>query len=119
MEPTIGIFKHSPDFKTVKPGEIVFREGDPGDLMYVILSGEIEITFRGKTVETLKEGQIFGELALVDDRPRSATATAKSDARIVPVDEKRFTFLVEETPYFAVQVMRIMAARIRMMLALV
>jgi CRP-like cAMP-binding protein len=114
--PTIQLFRHQEGAKDYAPGDVIFKEGDPGDHMYAVQSGEVEIRLRGKPVEILREGDIFGELALVDDRPRAATAIAKTACKLVPVDEKRFTFLVEEAPFFAVQVMRIMAHRIRRML---
>ncbi|HEU5100134.1 MAG TPA: Crp/Fnr family transcriptional regulator [Roseiflexaceae bacterium] len=58
-------------------------------------------------------GGIVGEMALIDDRPRSATAVAATDCRLVPIDERRFTFLVQQTPMFALAVMRVMAERLR------
>ncbi len=60
-------------------------------------------------------GAIFGEMVLVDNSPRSATAIARTDCRVVPISEKRFQFLIQETPYFAIQVMQIMATRLRRM----
>jgi CRP/FNR family transcriptional regulator, cyclic AMP receptor protein len=56
---------------------------------------------------------IFGEMALIDNAPRSATAVAVSDAKLVSVSEKQFLFLISNTPYFALNVMRVMARRLR------
>ena len=67
----------------------------------------------GRVIETVGEGGILGELALVDHSVRGATATAATAARLAPVDESRFTFLVQEHPTFALQVMKIMAERLR------
>jgi CRP-like cAMP-binding protein len=83
--------------------------------MYVILEGEVELRIGGRVVETLGPGEPFGEMALIDHAPRIATATAKSDCRLVAVPEKRFLFLVQQTPYFALHVMRVMAERLRKM----
>lgn len=113
---TIGLFRHAKDVRSFEPGQTIFKTGEPPDVMYVVQEGEIEITFEGTVVETLGSGNIFGEMSLINDEPRSATATSKTASKVVPVDLRHFMFLVEETPYFAVQVMKIMASRIRQML---
>ena len=95
------------------PGEVVFAEGDKGEHMYVVRSGEIEIERNGQVIETLSGGGIFGEMALIDGSPRSATARAKTDAEVAPISEKSFLFLVHETPFFAIAVMRTLAERLR------
>jgi CRP-like cAMP-binding protein len=113
---TIDHFKHSQDFQTFSAGEIIFAEGDTGDCMYAVQAGEVEITYRDKVLDTVSEGGIFGEIGLVEaNHCRSASAIAKTDCRVVPVDNKRFLFLVHETPTFALRVMQIMAERIRHM----
>jgi CRP-like cAMP-binding protein len=109
----IGLFRNAKEVLTFAPGEAVYKEGDPGDLMYVVQSGELEVRRHGVRLETLGEGNIFGEMSLINEEPRQVTITALTEARVVPVDLKHFMFLVEETPYFAVQVMRIMSSRIR------
>jgi CRP-like cAMP-binding protein len=81
--------------------------------MYVIQEGEVEIRIRGHIVEMLGPGDIFGELALIDDAPRNATAIARTDSRVIPIDQKRFTFLVQQTPYFALKLMQTMSRRLR------
>lgn len=98
---------------TFKPGETIFSEGDKGDQMYVIRKGEVEIERDGKIVETLSAGGIFGEMALIDGSPRAASARAKSVCELAPVIEKAFVFMVHETPFFALTVMRVLAARLR------
>ena len=89
-----------------EPGQVIFSEGDKGNKMYVIRSGEVEVERDGKIVETLSGGGIFGEMALIDGSPRAATARAKTACEVAPITEKSFLFLVHETPYFAVAVMR-------------
>jgi CRP/FNR family cyclic AMP-dependent transcriptional regulator len=81
--------------------------------MYVVRSGEIEIERGGKVIETLSTGGIFGEMALIDGSPRAATARAKTASEVAPISEKAFLFLVHETPFFAVSVMRTLAGRLR------
>ncbi|HUU67075.1 MAG TPA: cyclic nucleotide-binding domain-containing protein [Methyloceanibacter sp.] len=98
---------------TFQPGEAVFAEGDTGDKMYVVRSGEIDIEWDGVVAETLSTGGIFGEMALIDGSPRSATARAKTACEVAPINEKSFLFLVHETPFFAIAVMRTLADRLR------
>ena len=98
---------------TVAAGETVFAVGDAGDFMYAVRSGEIEIERDGRVIETLSTGGIFGEMALIDGSPRSATARAKTDAEVAPINERSFLFLVHETPFFAIAVMRTLAERLR------
>ena len=109
----LNLFRHSPDTKTVAAGTVLFEPDEPGDVLYVIVSGEVEIRIGGRTVETCGPGGIIGEMALLDRAPRSATAVAVSDTAVVPVDERRFLFLVQQTPFFALNVMRVMADRLR------
>jgi CRP/FNR family transcriptional regulator, cyclic AMP receptor protein len=96
-----------------EPGQVIFSEGDKGDKMYVIRSGEVEVEREGKIVETLSSGGIFGEMALIDGSPRAATARAKTACEVAPITEKTFLFLVHETPFFAIAVMRSLADRLR------
>ncbi len=79
----------------------------------VIRSGEVEIERDGKIVEKLGPGGIFGEMALIDGAPRAATAKAKTACEVAPITEKTFLFLVHETPFFAISVMRALADRLR------
>jgi CRP-like cAMP-binding protein len=79
----------------------------------VVRIGEVEIERDGKLVETLSAGGIFGEMALIDGSPRAATARAKTACEVAPITEKTFLFLVHETPYFAIAVMRTLADRLR------
>ena len=99
--------------RTFKEGEIIFREGDPATELYVIKSGRVDITTGNRLLATIGENGIFGEMALIDKEPRSATVTAASDVEVVPVGEKQFLFLVSQTPFFALKVMRVLAGRLR------
>ena len=110
---TIGIFRNDENAKVVEPGQVIFEHGVPGDVMYVIIEGTVNILHEGKIIDTLGEGQIFGEMALIDNSPRSAEAVAVTKSKIVPVDKKRFTSAIQHNPYFALQVMSVMATRLR------
>jgi CRP-like cAMP-binding protein len=81
--------------------------------MYVVVQGEVEIWVGPVLAETVTSGGVFGEMALIDQHPRSADAIAQSDCKVVPLDQKGFEYLVSETPFFALQVMGIMAERLR------
>lgn len=94
-------------------GEVIFKAGDQGNMMYVLRSGEVEIEINGKIIEKLSERGIFGEMALIDGSPRSATARAKTDCEAAPISEKNFLFLVDEMPHFALSVMRTLVDRLR------
>jgi len=99
--------------QSFKAGEIIFREGDPAQEMYVVQKGTVEIRLGNRLLDTVRERSIFGEMALIDRSPRSATAVAVGDVTLVPVGEKQFLFLVSRTPHFALNVMRVMAQRLR------
>jgi CRP/FNR family transcriptional regulator, cyclic AMP receptor protein len=96
-----------------KAGDIIFREGDKALELFVIKSGQVRIQIGNKTIAEIAPDTIFGEMALIDDEPRSATAIAVTDVELVPVSEKQFLFLVSQTPYFALKVMRVLAQRLR------
>jgi CRP/FNR family cyclic AMP-dependent transcriptional regulator len=98
-------------------GQVIFREGDPiGDgKMYVVAEGELTILVGSRVVENPSTGSIFGEMALIDSRPRSATVIAKTDCELAAIDKPRFEFLVQKHPYFALEVMWVMAERLRKM----
>ena len=99
--------------RSAKAGEIIFKEGDEAHQLFVIKSGEGRIQSGNRTLAELSTNHIFGEMALIDDAPRSATATAKTDVELVPISEKQFLFLVSQTPFFALKVMRVLARRLR------
>lgn len=113
MSIALDIFKDAKEYKTFAPGETIFEEGQEGEFMYVILEGEVEISKGDSPIDNLSAGDIFGEMALVDDSPRSAKARAVSDCRVVPVNQFDFTYYVQHSPFFALNVMSIMAKRLR------
>jgi len=115
----LGLFKNEENIVAVKSGETLFKKGDSGKSMYVVLSGELRIGDGNKIFEQLAPGGLVGEMALIDHAPRAATVTALTDCTLAPIDEKRFLFLTQQTPSFALNVMRILSQRLRRMDALV
>ena len=109
----IEIFSHNTVRIAIQAGQALFREGDEGNQMYVLETGTAEVIVQNRVVETLEHGSIVGEMGLVSPGPHSASVIASTDCEFVAVDEKRFQFLVQQTPYFAIQVMRLMAERLR------
>ena len=97
----------------VRIGGVIFREGEQADELFVIKSGYVRIQIGNRMVAELTADDIFGEMALIDSEPRSATAVAITDVELVPITEKQFLFLVVQTPYFALKVMRTLAQRLR------
>ncbi|UCV07408.1 Crp/Fnr family transcriptional regulator [Dechloromonas denitrificans] len=107
------LFANNPSIISVPAGQPLFTVGEEGHLMFVLTTGSAEVIVNGRVVETLKHGSIVGELGIVLAGPRSASVIAKTNCEFVAIDEKRFQFLVQQTPYFATQVMRVMAERLR------
>lgn len=94
-------------------GDVIFREGDVADCFYVIRDGTIDITLGNRVLKPLQRGDIFGEMSLIDGMPRSANAVAQTKATVIPINEEQFLFLVGKLPYFALNVMRVLAMRLR------
>lgn len=108
------LFQHETDLLEVPAGQPLFKEGDDlNDTMYVLMGGTAEIMVKGKVVEAARPGSILGEMAMIDQGVRSATVQAKTDCRFVVIGRRRFNFLVQQTPNFALAVMRVIANRLR------
>lgn len=95
------IFRDSSAAIDIPEGSVLFNEGDPGDVMYAIVDGQVDVTLHGELIETLGPLSIVGEMALIDSAPRSTTAVARTASRIVSVDHRHFLFLVHEHPTFS------------------
>jgi CRP/FNR family transcriptional regulator, cyclic AMP receptor protein len=108
-----NLLRGEKDIRRFPAGAALFNEGAPADGMYSVLEGEVDILMQGQVRETVQPGGIFGELSLLDEQPRSATAVARTDTTVAVVNARRFEALVQHAPYFAVHVMRIMAERLR------
>ena len=107
------LFANNPSIVRIAAGEPLFQAGDEGHLMFVLTTGNAEVIVNNRVVETLQHGSIVGEMGIVSPGPRSASVVATTDCEFVAVDEKRFQFLVQQTPFFATQVMKVMAERLR------
>jgi CRP-like cAMP-binding protein len=96
-------------------GEVVFREGDVGDALFIVVAGEVRIQSLGvsEDLAVLRERQVFGEMALLDDDPRSATATAKTDVRLLRVEREDFRELLVEKPDIALGIIQVLTKRLR------
>ncbi|MGF1459922.1 MAG: Crp/Fnr family transcriptional regulator [Leptolyngbyaceae cyanobacterium] len=113
-EHTIELFSKVSDNQELKAGETIFKEGETGTVMFGIVSGSVAMQVDGNTVEIIKAGDVFGEGALVHpDGLRRSTAIAQSDCQLVAIDVERFKFLIENTPTFAIDVMRSYSNRLQ------
>jgi CRP-like cAMP-binding protein len=110
---TMNMLRGEKDVRHFTAGQIIFQTDDVADGMYAVLGGEVDILIDDSVRERIEAGGIFGELALLDDLPRSATAVARTDCTVAVVNARRFQALVQQTPYFALQVMQVMAERLR------
>lgn len=113
MSDSVDLTRYQDELETHKAGDPIFKIGDKGHVMYLVTKGEVEILIHGKVVETVSPGGVIGEMALLDMGPRSASATAKTDCMLLPIDRERFQQQVKKSPSFSLQVMRIMAERLR------
>lgn len=100
---TVGLFD----------GGVVYSRGDSGDRAYVVRTGKVEIRGVGCAIEVIAPGEIFGEMALLDDQPRSCSAVALGDTELIPVSRSLFHALVLDDPEFALTIMRLIVRRLR------
>ena len=120
MESSIlNLFRNAENTQTFAAGETIFTEGTPGREMYVVLEGNVNIRVGDKTLDVAGPGGIFGEMALIDSSARSATAIAKDNCTVALVDEIQFLRMMEQTPLFTLNVMQILAGRLRRMDAMI
>lgn len=96
-----------------KPGEIIFSQGDTAEHVFIVTEGEVELLIGDKVIATEQQGGIIGEMALLNESTRSATARAKSACLLDAIDHEGFLSLVKISPEFSLHVMRVMAERIR------
>lgn len=98
--------------------EIVFNQGEPGDSMYLIIRGKVQILLAdGTVVKVLSTFEAFGEMALIDDEPRSATAKAAEACSLLRIDRDKFHALLGQYPEISVGLLRMMSRRLRSELA--
>jgi CRP-like cAMP-binding protein len=97
----------------LEPSEPAVRQGDPGDAVFVIESGTLEVTQDGRRLKELGRGAVFGELALLDGGPRSASVVARTRARVLRIPRAEFEALLDEYPEIARGVSRTLLAHLR------
>jgi CRP-like cAMP-binding protein len=121
---SLGIFNETPETilselaplmkeEQLEADSIIFEENDPGDCMYIILSGKISIIKGGQELAVLKENEVFGELSLLDNEPRSAAAIAKTDCMLYKIDHEPFYELLDTRPEIARGFIKILCNRLR------
>lgn len=98
---------------TYRAGDVVFREGDRADAMFVLVSGAVEVASRGRVIEVVAPGDGLGIVSLIDGKPRTAQATAVQDSELVMLDARKFRYMVEEVPNFVWYVMDELTQRLR------
>ncbi|HEY9832271.1 MAG TPA: cyclic nucleotide-binding domain-containing protein [Stenomitos sp.] len=114
LEPanTVSLLQKQAAPKMFSTGQTIFKEGDSGDFMYGILAGEVDLLVNSKVVEMIATGEVFGAGALVGVGTRTYTAIAKTDCKLAFLDRERFLFAVQETPMFALKVMKSYSERL-------
>jgi CRP/FNR family transcriptional regulator, cyclic AMP receptor protein len=100
-------------YQSFPVGAVIIKKGEPGDVMYIVKAGTVEVRDGKRILDTVEAGGVVGEVALIDAGERSASVVAKTDCQLLPIDEEQFVLLVERMPYFALQVMRVLAERLR------
>lgn len=98
---------------TFSAGSVVFNKGDLGSCMYIVQSGLIEILIGDKVIEICGPNEAIGFMSMVDGAPRSSTARVKEPCELSLIDQRKFRFMVDEVPDFALYIMGAMARRIR------
>src|SRR5215468_1741385 len=111
--PTFTVFNNEPDVRPFSPGQTIFEEGQPGDVMFAVLEGEVEINRQNRVIESITAGGVFGEMALIDQKPRSASAIGRTSGRLAAINARRFQVLVSQNPHFAIQMLQLLAERVR------
>jgi len=94
-------------------GSIVFNKGDPGQCMYIVQSGVIEMMIGDKVIEVVGPNEAIGFMSMIDAAPRSSTARVKEACELSVIDARMFRFMVDEVPNFALYIMGVLARRIR------
>jgi CRP/FNR family transcriptional regulator, cyclic AMP receptor protein len=111
---TVNAFQRDADPTAYQAGDIIFKAGEKGSVMYGVLEGEVELVVGDKVVEVIPEGEVFGEGALVQpSHVRASTAIARTDCKLAVLTQDRFLFAVQNTPMFAIELMRSFSSRLR------
>ena len=113
--PSVAIFENDPNKIRFRAGDELIVAGEHGEEMFVLLEGEVDIRISGGAVERVGPGGTYGEMALIERTKRSATVVAVTDGTHVPISQKRFLYLVQNTPFFAIEVLETITRRLRRM----
>jgi CRP/FNR family transcriptional regulator, cyclic AMP receptor protein len=113
MPADLSMFANSADIRRYPDGHVFFRQGEIRDVAYVVLSGEVEIDLQEKPIARIGPGGIFGEMALIDHRERSAGARAIGEVEAASIDQAQFLYLIRTHPTFSIEVMSVFAERLR------
>ena len=108
----INLFHNAGDIEAFSAGEVIFNAGDKGNCMYDVVEGEVDLEYDNRLLHTLEIGEIFGEMGILNGTPHSVTARARTDCRVAKISRQRFLFMVDQTPNFALHVMRVLAERL-------
>jgi CRP/FNR family cyclic AMP-dependent transcriptional regulator len=95
------------------PGDVVFREHDRGDCLYILQSGSVEMVIHDRVVDVCAAGEAFGFMSVIDGKARTSTARVRDAAEVSVIDVKRFRFMMDEVPNFSQYILEAMAHRIR------
>jgi CRP-like cAMP-binding protein len=109
----LKVFERSEDVLEFPTGTEIIREGEEGHRMYIVVSGHVNISLKNRIIGSVLPGEIVGEMALINSDFRSATATAKTDCSLIPIDQKSFKLLLEHVPDFAQHVIEVLATRLQ------
>ena len=124
MLKTVSIFEQTPDHildmiallleeTEIAAGETVFEKGELGDSLYMIVNGKVRVHDEGRTLNYLETGDVFGEMALLDPQPRSASVVAERDTRLLYLDQRYFTQLLIKRSEVGLGIMRVLTAHLR------
>jgi CRP-like cAMP-binding protein len=99
-------------------GEVIFREGEPSDVAFLILSGKIEVVHRqvgdeDRHIAVLGKGEYVGEMGAIDDKPRSATALAMGEVICMSVDQEEFMDMLLSRPQESIELLKVLFERLR------
>ena len=103
---------HIADELDLPSGKVMAKEGDRGREFFVLLEGEADVTKGDRSINTMREGDFFGEIALVTKMPRTATVTATTDVRVLVITERDFSALLKRSPEIGHGVAEALAERI-------
>ncbi|MGA7613566.1 MAG: cyclic nucleotide-binding domain-containing protein [Thermoanaerobaculia bacterium] len=100
-------------FVQFNPGDFVFKSGDTGEEMFIIEEGQVEIVAGTTVVTTLERGDFFGEMAILEDMPRSSSARAKAACKLLRIDRNLFDQMIRQNPEIAIRMLRSLSHRLR------